>query len=48
MGWARKFDEPISLPEGKPLFTFCGAALFITKLPKAEHAAENGKPSWKR
>jgi hypothetical protein len=35
-GWTRKFDEPISLPKGKPLATLRDAALYITKLPKAE------------
>ena len=32
-GWARKFDEPIPLPKGKPLITLRNAALHITKLP---------------
>jgi hypothetical protein len=39
MGWARKFDEPISLPKGKPLVTLRDAALYITKPPKSEHDA---------
>jgi hypothetical protein len=30
-GWQTKFDEPIPLPKGKL------TALYITKLPKAEH-----------
>lgn len=34
MGWARKFDEPIPLPKGKPLATLRDVALYITKLPK--------------
>ena len=38
-GWARKFDEPIPLPKGKPLVTLREAATCITKLPKAEHDA---------
>jgi hypothetical protein len=42
MGWARKFDEPIPLPKGKSLVTLRGAALYITKLRKAEHEA----PEW--
>jgi hypothetical protein len=39
-GWDRKFDEPIPLPKGKPLATLREAALYITKLPKAEHDTE--------
>jgi hypothetical protein len=38
--WSRAFDEPISLPKGKTLRTLRDAALNITKLPKAEHDAE--------
>lgn len=41
-GWARKFNEPIPLPKGKPLTTLRDAATYITKLPKAEHDA----PEW--
>jgi hypothetical protein len=41
-GWARQFTEPIPLPKGKPLATLRDAALYITKLPKAEHDA----PEW--
>jgi hypothetical protein len=37
--WDQKFTEPIPLPKGKPL---ADAALYITKLPKAEHDA----PEW--
>jgi hypothetical protein len=39
-GWARKFDKPIPLPNGKELATRRDAALYITKLPKAEHDAK--------
>jgi hypothetical protein len=39
-GWSRKFEEPIPLPKGKPLVTLRDAANYITKLPKAEHQAE--------
>jgi hypothetical protein len=42
MSWSKKFDEPIPLPKGKPLATLRDAALYITKLPKAEHDA----PEW--
>jgi hypothetical protein len=38
-GWKRAFDEPISLPKGKPLLTLRDAGNYITKLPKAEHEA---------
>jgi hypothetical protein len=34
--------DPISLPKGKSLVTLRDAALYITKLPKAEHDA----PEW--
>jgi hypothetical protein len=39
-GWSRKFEEPIPLAKGKELVTLRDAALYITKLPKAEHDAE--------
>jgi hypothetical protein len=38
--WSREFEEPIPLPKGKPLITLRDAALYITKLPKAEHDAD--------
>jgi hypothetical protein len=38
--WSGEFDEPILLPKGKPLTTLRDAALYITKLPKAEHDAD--------
>jgi hypothetical protein len=40
MGWATPLDDPIPLPKGKPLATLRDAALYMTKLPKAEHDAE--------
>ena len=40
MPWDRPFTEPIELPKGKKLVTLRDAALYITKLPKAEHDAE--------
>ena len=40
MGWDTEFSEPILLPKGKKLTTGRDAAIFITKLPKAEHDAE--------
>jgi hypothetical protein len=38
--WDRPFAEPIALPKGKKLVTLRDAALYITKLPKAEHDAK--------
>ena len=38
-GWDRKFNERIPLPKGKKLVTLRDAAIYITKLPKAEHDA---------
>jgi hypothetical protein len=40
LSWSDEFDEPIALPKGKKLITLRDAALYITKLPKAEHDAE--------
>jgi hypothetical protein len=39
MSWDRRFADPIELP-GTNLITLRAAALYITKLPKAEHDAE--------
>jgi hypothetical protein len=39
-GWKRRFDEPISLPRGRQLVTLEDAGNYITKLPKAEHEAQ--------
>jgi hypothetical protein len=41
-GWSRTFDDPIPLPRGRQLVTLRDAALYITKLPEAEHDA----PEW--
>jgi hypothetical protein len=41
-GWSREFEEPIDLPRGRQLVTLQDAGKYITKLPKAEHAA----PEW--
>jgi hypothetical protein len=35
-GWARKFNEPITLPDGRRLVTLRDAADYITALPRAE------------
>ena len=40
----RAFSEPIELPKGKKLITLRDAALYITKLPKAEHDAGPADP----
>jgi cob(I)alamin adenosyltransferase len=40
VSWDRPFAEPIDLPKGKELVTLRDAALYITKLPKMEHDAE--------
>jgi hypothetical protein len=36
-GWNRPFEDPIPLPRGRQLVTLRDAAIYITKLPKAEH-----------
>jgi hypothetical protein len=36
----KQFNEPIPLPKGKPLVTLRDAANYVTKLPKAEHDAQ--------
>jgi hypothetical protein len=42
VSWDQQFFDPIELPNGRELITLRDAALYITKLPKAEHAA----PEW--
>jgi|SRR6202042_2255793 hypothetical protein len=42
VGWKRPFEDPIDLPDGRQLMTLEDAGNYITKLPKAEHAA----PEW--
>jgi hypothetical protein len=42
MGWSRAFKDPIPIPGGRQLVTLKDAGNYITKLPKAEHAA----PEW--
>jgi hypothetical protein len=37
VSWDQRFSDPIRLPSGKHLVTLRDAALYITKLPKAEH-----------
>jgi hypothetical protein len=40
VSWDQRFFDPIMLPGGRKLVTLRDAALYITKLPKAEHDAE--------
>jgi hypothetical protein len=40
MSWDQRFSNPIELPKAKKLVTLRDAAEYITKLPKAEHDAE--------
>ena len=42
MSWDQQFSDPIILPGRKPLLRLRDAALYITKLPKAEHDT----PEW--
>ena len=46
-GWFRAFDEPIPVPRGRQLVTLKDAGNYITKLPKAEHTAQSGRPRCK-
>jgi hypothetical protein len=39
-GWNRQFEDPIPLPRGRQLVTLEDAGRYITKLPQAEHDAE--------
>jgi hypothetical protein len=39
-GWRRRFDDPIPLGRGRQLVTLQDAGAYITKLPKAEHDAD--------
>jgi hypothetical protein len=38
-GWQRRFDDPVSLRDGRQLASLEDAGNYITKLPKAEHEA---------
>ena len=40
VSWDQRFFDPIILPGRKPLVTIRDAALYITKLPKADHDTE--------
>jgi hypothetical protein len=39
-GWKRSFDDPTPLPRGRQLVTLEDAGKHITRLPKAEHEAQ--------
>ncbi len=41
-GWQRKFEDPISLPDGRKLVSLRDAADYITALPKKE----SDLPEW--
>ena len=45
VAWDQAFFDPIVLPGRKPLLTLRDAALYITKLPKSEHDAEEWQPA---
>ena len=40
LSWYQRFFNPIISPGGRKLVTLRDAALYITKLPKAEHDAK--------
>jgi hypothetical protein len=40
VSWDQRFSDPIELPSGRKLVNLRDAALYITKLPKAEHDTE--------
>ena len=40
MSWDQRSFDPITVPGRKPLITLRDAAQYITKMPKAEHDAE--------
>jgi hypothetical protein len=42
-GWQRKFEDPITLPDGRKLVTLRDAADYITALPKKNPTCRNGK-----
>jgi hypothetical protein len=47
MSWDQRFFDPIMLPGRKPLVTLRDAAEYITKLPHAEHNAEEWQAAMK-
>ena len=47
MAWDQAFFDPIVFPGRKPLLTLRDAALYITKLPKSEHDAEEWQAAMK-
>lgn len=47
MSWDQQLSDPINLPSGRKLVTLRDAALYITKLPKAEHEAAEWQAAMK-
>ncbi len=47
MSWDQQFFEPIVLPNRRKLVTLRDAAQYITKLPKAEHDADEWQAAMK-
>jgi hypothetical protein len=43
MGWSRRFDDVIVLPDGHKLVTLRDAGEFVAGLPKAKH----DRPEWR-
>jgi hypothetical protein len=48
VSWDQRFFDPIVLPGQKPLVTLHDAAQYITRLPKAEHDAEEWQAAMER
>src|SRR5258706_10489888 len=46
--WDKEFFDPVILPSGRKLVTLRDTALYITKLPKAEHATAEWRAAKKR
>jgi hypothetical protein len=43
MGWSRRFDDAIVLPDGRELVTLRDAGEFVAGLPKTKH----DRPEWR-
>ena len=40
MSWIQRFSDPITMSSWKPLVTLRDAALYVAKLPKTRHDAQ--------